>query len=124
VTLRAAAARGVGLAVDCQLLGAPGVSADAVRASATQALTGAGGLFSPEHTGIGQRLYRSQIEAALTAGGRAAVLSLDVRWPVTEGARGMDINQAGTDGEPLLDPGQDGYFTLAPADLVISVVPR
>ena len=113
VPLRAAAARGVGLAVDCRLLGAPGASADAVRAAATQALTGADGLFSPGRTGIGQRLYRSQVEAALSAGGLASVLSVRVRRP---GADGGD--------EPALDPGQDGYFTLSAEDLMISVVPR
>jgi hypothetical protein len=114
VPLRAAAARGVGLTADCQLLGAPGASADAIRAAATQALTGDGGLFSPGRTGIGQRLYRSQIEGALSAGGLASVISVSVRRPGDEG--GLD--------EPALDPGEDGYFTLAAADLTIGVVPR
>jgi hypothetical protein len=112
--LRAAAARGVGLAVGCQLLGAPGASDDAVRAAAAQALTGAGGLFSPGRMGIGQRLYRSQVEGTLTAGGLAAVLSLTVR------RSGAD----GTPDEAALDPGPDGYFSLAATDLTISVVPR
>jgi hypothetical protein len=114
VPLRAAAARGVGLTADCQLLGAPGASADAIRAAATQALTGDGGLFSPGRTGIGQRLYRSQIEGALSAGGLASVISVSVRRPGDQG--GLD--------EPALDPGEDGYFTLAAADLTIGVVPR
>ena len=112
--LRAAAARGVGLAVGCQLLGAPGASGDAVRAAAAQALTGTDGLFSPGRTGIGQRLYRSQVEGALTAGGLATVLSLSVRRPGPDGAPD----------EPALDPGPDGYFSLAATDLTISVVPR
>jgi hypothetical protein len=111
VPLRAAPARGVGLMVDCRLLGAPGASEDTVRTAATQALTGSGGLFSPGRTGIGQRLYRSQVESALTGGGIATVL-------------GLSVHQGDTPGKSALDPGQDGYFSLAAADLAISVVTR
>jgi hypothetical protein len=63
---------------------------------------------------IGQRLYRSQVEGALAVGGLASVFSLSV-------------HQQGADGapdEPALDPGQDGYFSLATAALTIGVVPR
>jgi hypothetical protein len=114
VPLRAAAARSVPLVIACQLLGAPGTSAAAVKAAAIQALTGSGGLFSPDRLGIGQRLYRSQVEGALAVGGLASVFSLSV-------------HQQGADGapdEPALDPGQDGYFSLATAALTIGVVPR
>jgi hypothetical protein len=113
VPLRAAPARSLGLTVGCQLVGAPGASETAVRTAATEALIGSDGLFSPPGLGIGQRLYHSQIEGALTGGGLATVLSLSVR------------RQAGGDpDEPALDPGQDGYFSLAAADLTISVVTR
>ncbi|HET9080122.1 MAG TPA: hypothetical protein VFO01_06360 [Trebonia sp.] len=114
VPLRAAPARGIGLAVGCRLAGVAGAGEDAVRAAATRALTGPGGLFSPGRLGIGQRLYRSQVEGALTAGGLAAVLSLSVHRHGEDDAPG----------EPALDPGQDGYFTLPAADLSISVVTR
>jgi hypothetical protein len=112
VPLRAAPARGIGLVVGCQLLGAPEASEDSVRAAATEALTGASGLFSPGRLGIGQRLYRSQVEGALAGGGLATVLSLSVRRP----GEAAD--------EPVLDPGQDGYFSLPAADLTISVMTR
>jgi len=111
VPLRAAAARSVGLAVDCQLLAAPGAREDTVRAAATGALAG---LFSPARIAIGQRLYRSQVEGALTGGGLATVLSLNLH--PREAGDGPDM--------PILDPDQDGYFSLAAADLTISVVTR
>src|SRR5262249_17361613 len=111
VPLRAAAARSVSLVVDCQLLGTPGASAATVRAAATAALAV---LFRPDRMAIGQRLYRSQVEGALTAGGRATVLSLRVH--PSQADEGPD--------QPMLDPGQDGYFTLPAADLTISVVTR
>jgi hypothetical protein len=64
--------------------------------------------------GIGQRLYRSQVEGALSTRGLASVVSVSVRR----------TGEAGALDEPALDPGQDGYFTLAAADLNIGVVPR
>jgi hypothetical protein len=111
VALRAAAARSVGLMVDCQLLAVPGAREDTVRAAVTGAMAG---LFSPARMAIGQRLYRSQVEGALTAGGLATVLSLRVH--PREAGDGPDT--------PILDPGQDGYFSLAAADLTIGVVTR
>ena len=114
VPLSAAPARSIGLAVDCQLLCASGASGDSVRAAATEALTGSGGLFSPTRMAIGQRLYRSQVEGALTAGGIAAVLGLSVHRQ----GEGDAVDA------PALNPGQDGYFSLSAADLSISVVTR
>ena len=114
VPLAAAPARGVALAVGGRLLCTPGASEDTVRSAATAALTGSCGLFSPSRLGIGQRLYRSQVEGALTAGGIAIVLGLSVHQPEDDDAPA----------ESALDPGQDGYFSLSAADLSISVVTR
>ena len=108
--LRAVAARSVSLVVGCRLLGAPGAGQDAVRAAATGALAD---LFGPVRMAIGQRLYRSEVEGALTAGGLAAVLSLSVHRQGDEPGPGS-----------VLDPGQDGYFGLSAGDLSISVVTR
>lgn len=114
VPLSAAPARGIGLAVDCRLLCSPGASEEGVRAAVTGALTGTGGLFSPRRMAIGQRLYRSQVEAALMTAGVAAVLGLRVHRPGQDSAAGASV----------LDPGQDGYFSLQEKDLSISVVIR
>jgi hypothetical protein len=114
VPLSAAPARGVGLAVGGRLLCAPGATQDTVRTAATKALTGSGGLFSPGRMAIGQRLYRSQVEGALTAGGIATVAGLSVHRQ----------GEGSAPDEPALDPGQDGYFSLSAADLSISVVTR
>jgi hypothetical protein len=114
VPLSAAPARGVGLAVGGRLLCAPGATQDTVRTAATKALTGSGGLFSPGRMAIGQRLYRSQVEGALTAGGIATVAGLSVHRQ----------GEGNAPDEPALDPGQDGYFSLSAADLSISVVTR
>ena len=114
VPLNAAPARGVGLAVRCQLRCSPGTDEDAVLAAATAALTGPGGLFSPRRMAIGQRLYRSQVEAALMVGGVAAV-------------SGLRVHVSGQPDDPresVLDPGQDGYLMLAAGELSVSVVSR
>jgi hypothetical protein len=114
VPLSAAPARGVGLAVGGRLLCAPGATEDTVRTAATKALTGSCGLFSPGRMAIGQRLYRSQVEGALTAGGIATVAGLSVHRQ----------GEGNAPDESALDPGQDGYFSLSAADLSISVVTR
>jgi hypothetical protein len=111
--LRAAPARGVDLTVSCQLVCATGTSEGAVKQAAAAALADTDvGLFSPARMAIGQRLYRSQVEAALMVEGVVAVFGLRVH-PASPGD-GPD--------EPLLDPGQDGYFSLPVAGLSISVV--
>jgi hypothetical protein len=114
VPLTAAPARSVPLVVSCQLLCSAGTSTDEVRTAATQALTGDAGLFSPGRMAIGQRLYRSQVEAALLAGGAVAVF--DLRVHLAGPGDGPD--------EPVFDPGQDGYFSLPAEGLSISVVVR
>ena len=123
VPLRAAPARNIGLTVDGRVRCPPGQSGEVVRA-ATEALTGPAGLFSAARLTIGQRLHRSQVEGALTAGGTATVLSLRVRPAGTgAGPAGADEHGEARD-EPVLDPGEDGYFSLSGQDLSISVVIR
>ncbi len=84
-----------------------------MHAAATAALAGPGGLFSPRRMAIGQRLYRSEVEAALMVAGVTAVLGLHVRWP------GRDEQN-----ESVFHPAQDGFFTLPGDDLAVSVVTR
>jgi hypothetical protein len=112
--LHVAPAHGVDLAVRGQLLCSRSLSEDDVVKAATEALTGADGLFSPRRTGIGHRLYRSQVEAALMVAGVTAVLGLHVRFPERD-----DGPQAS-----VLDPGQDGYLRLRAQELSISVIHR
>ena len=100
-TPRRPAASGWRSAASCGAL--PACSEDAVLAAATAALTGSGGLFSPRRMAIGQRLYRSQVEAALMVGGVAAVSGLRVHLS----------GQPDDPRESALDPGQDGYLMAA-----------
>jgi hypothetical protein len=107
--LRADAAHSVDLAVSCQLELAAGTDPDAVRKDVVAALTGGDGLFSPRRMAIGQRLYRSQVEAALMVDGVIAV-------------SGLRVHLAGAGDGPdelVLDPGYDGYFSLPEGGLVI-----
>ena len=67
------------LSLSCRLVVAAGQQADAVVAAAKAAVSSsAGGLFSPGRMGIGQRLYRSAIDAALLVPGVTAVHGLVV----------------------------------------------
>jgi len=91
----------VGLTLSCVLEVAAGrPRTAAIRAAKAAVSASAGGLFSPALMGIGQRLYRSAIDAALMVPGVLAIHDLTVTGP------------SRTLGESL-DPGQDGYFTLA-----------
>jgi uncharacterized phage protein gp47/JayE len=108
VSVRLAAARR--LQLSCTLLVAAGRQPDEAQALAQAALCDpATGLFSPAAQGIGQRLYRSQLDAALTVPGVLGVRELSVS---AEGAQLAD----------LLDPGAGAYFALATEDVSISVV--
>ena len=119
VPLRADPAHSVGLVVSCQLLCSPGANLDAIKEAATEALMGGDGLFSARNMAIGQRLYPSQVEAALMVGGVIAVLDLRVH------RSGPGDGPAETDPDELiLDPGPDGYFSLPQTELTIGVVTR
>ncbi len=64
-------------------------------------------LFSPASMGIGRRLYRSAIDAALTVPGVVAVHDLTV----TNGAAVLD---------EVFDPGAGSFFALPPANVSIT----
>jgi hypothetical protein len=61
--------------------------------------------------GIGQRLYRSQVEAALATTGATAILGLHIGLPESNG-RGR-----ASDDESVPGSRPDGYFSLQPANL-------
>ena len=63
----------------------------------------AGGLFSPGTMGIGQRLYRSDVDAALMVPGAVAVHDLAVTW------------SAARSSSEVFDPGEGAFFDLPPA---------
>jgi hypothetical protein len=77
------AATPIRLELSCTLVVAADRQIPAVVAAATAAVSGsAGGLFSPAQMGIGQRLYRSAVEAALMVPGVVAVHDLTVTRPL------------------------------------------
>jgi hypothetical protein len=81
-----------------------------VVAAATAAVSdGAGGLFSPDQMAIGQRLYRSAVDAALMVPGVAAVHDLTVA------GGGLTLDD-------YLDPGPGAFFALPAAGLTITGV--
>jgi hypothetical protein len=88
------------LSLKCTLRLAPGYQASTAVAAATAALSGPVGVFSPGRLGIGGRLYRSALDAALMVPGVAAVEDLTVTG-----------DPSGDLGE-VLDPGPGAYFTL------------
>lgn len=102
-------ATAIGLALSCTLVVAADRQVPAVVTAATAAISGPAGLFSPARMGIGQRLYRSAIDAALMVPGVVAVSDLTVQ------------------GAPLaldefLEPGEGSYFDLAPGNITITGV--
>ena len=101
------AATPVEVTVSGTLVVAAGWQVAAVTAAAVTALADpATGLFSPGRMGIGQRLYRSAVDAALMVAGVVAVHDLVISWT------------GGTLGE-FADPGQGSFFYLQPADVTI-----
>lgn len=101
------AATPIELTLSGTLVVAPGRQVPAVTAAATAALTDpAAGLFSPGRMGIGQRLYRSAVDAALLVPGVVAVHDLVISW-----AR-RSLSE-------FADPGPGSYFDLAPANITI-----
>jgi hypothetical protein len=94
-----AGARGIPLAVSGTLVVAADREPEQVAAAAVAALSG---LFSPAVIGIGDALYRSRVDAALSVPGVLGVHGLTVRWGQTL------LDQ-------VFDPGEGGYFLLDPA---------
>jgi hypothetical protein len=101
------AANPIHLSLSCTLVAAAGQQVLPLVTAATAAVSGsAGGLFSPGRMGIGQRLYRSAIDAALMVPGVVAVRDLTVAW-------GHHILR------DVFDPGQASYFDLPPGNVHI-----
>lgn len=104
------AATRVKLSLSCRLAVAAGQQADAVVGAAKAAVSSSGdGLFSPGRMGIGQRLYRSALDAALMVPGVTAVHELVVT--------GMEQVL-----DEVLDPGAGAYFHLPSKRISIGVV--
>jgi len=78
-----------------------------VAAAAAAISDSADGMFSPAGMGIGQRLYRSAIDAALMVPGVVAVRNLTVTQP------------DGTVLGEFSDPGEGSFFDLPPGNVSI-----
>jgi hypothetical protein len=117
-----AAAQPIGVAVSATLVVAADRVLDDVVAAATAAFTDpATGAFSPARMGIGQWLYRSHLDAALNVPGVVAVHQLSVTWTqaLPPPAEMMFLRFL----DEMADPGEGGYFELAPANLTLTGVP-
>ena len=88
------AATPIEISLSCTLVVAPGRPVPVVTAAAALA-----GLFSPGQMGIGQRLYRSAVDAALMVPGVVAVRDLTVGWA------GQVLGE-------FADPGEGSFFDL------------
>jgi hypothetical protein len=101
-----AVANAIELSLSCRLVMAPGQQGSAVVAAAQAAVCG---LFSSGSLGVGQRLYRSVIDAVLKVPGVTAVHQLTVT------AAGQVLGE-------VLDPGPGAYFDLPPDQSDIEAV--
>jgi hypothetical protein len=109
--IKVVAATPVDLSLSATLAVSANYQADAVVAAARTAISdSAGGLFSPAQMSIGQRLYRSAIEAALCVPGVVAVHNLTVT-----GAGGAVLGD-------FFDPGEGEFFDLPPGNVSITGV--
>jgi hypothetical protein len=109
--------------LSCTLVVAANRQVPAVVSAATAALCDpSGGLFSPARMGIGQRLYRSAIDAALMVPGVVAVHDLTVYWfPGQAGQSSTALSR------PLVldefsDPGVGWFFDLPSGNVSIAGV--
>jgi len=113
-------ATAVPLGLTATLVVAAGRQVPAVAAAAAAAVSGApGGLFSPAVMGIGQRLYRSAIDAALMVPGVVAVHDLTVvrAFALGSGTR-IGVRLEEVLGE-FFDPGQGSFFDLPAGNVTI-----
>ncbi len=123
VSVRAATA--VPLRLSCTLVVAAGRQVAAVTEAVTAALSDpASGLFSPARMRIGQRLYRSAVDAALMQPGVTAVRDLTVAQQVPLRGPGGLIGLAprGPVLGEFLDPGEGAFFELPPGSVSITAV--
>jgi hypothetical protein len=101
------AANPIELSLSCTLVVAADRQVPAVATAAAAAMSdSAGGLFSPARMGIGQRLYRSAVDAALMVPGVVTVRDLAVTWA----EQVLD---------ELFDPGEGAFFDLPPGNVLI-----
>ncbi len=115
------AAQAIDVRVACTLLVAANRVVNDVVAAATAAFCDPdSGPFSPSQLGIGQWLYRSHIEAALSVPGVVAVHQLAVTW--TAAARPPLLLAFLRRLDQVADPGEGGFFELLPANLTIAGV--
>jgi hypothetical protein len=115
------AAQAIDVRVACTLLVAANRAVNDIVAAATAAFSDPGtGAFSPAQMGIGQWLYRSHVEAALSVPGVVAVHQLTVTW--TTAAPPPLLLTYFHRLDQVADPGEGGFFELLPANLTISGV--
>jgi predicted phage baseplate assembly protein len=108
------------LTLSCTLVVAANRQAPAVAAAAAAAVgDSAGGLFSPARMGIGQRLYRSAVEAALSVPGVVAVHGLTVVRPVPAF---VGFPLIGDVLDEFFDPGEGAFFDLPPGNVSVTGV--
>lgn len=103
------------LGLSCTLVVAADRQVTDVVTAATAAVgnTG-GGLFSPSGMGIGQRLYRSAVDAALSVPGVVAVHSLAVTWTISFFGFEFEFVL-----DEVFDAGIGSFFDLPPASVSI-----
>ena len=115
------AAQAIDVSVACTLLVAANRVVGDVVAAATAAFCDPdAGAFSPSQMGIGQWLYRSHVEAALSVPGVVAVHQLTVTW--TAAAPPPLLLTFFRQLDQVADPGEGGFFELLPTNLAISGV--
>ncbi len=112
VSVLAAAPVDVGLS--CKLEIAAGRVTTDVVAAATAAVSG---LFSPASMGIGRRLYRSAVDAALSVPGVIAVHDLTVTTAVEVLGLSLELPL-----DQIFDPGIGSFFALPPGNVSITPV--
>jgi uncharacterized phage protein gp47/JayE len=113
------AAQPISLSLSCTLVVAADRVVDDVVAAATSAVTDpVTGAFSPSQMGIGQWLYRSHIEQALSVEGVVAVHQLTVTWPVVLPPPFALVWLRELEGSA--DPGEGGFFELLPVNANIT----
>jgi hypothetical protein len=113
------AAPPISLSLSCTLVVAANQVLDDVVAAATAAVTDpVAGAFSPAQMGIGQWLYRSHVEQALSVEGVLGVHQLAVTWSQALPPPLMLIFLRELD--DTADPGEGGYFELLPANVNIT----
>jgi hypothetical protein len=117
-----AAAQPIEVSVSATLVVAANQVVDDVVAAATAAFADpTAGAFSPAQMGIGQWLYRSRLDAALSVPGVVAVHQLAVTWTVVAPPPMDLIFLRRLD--QVADPGEGAYFELLPGNLTLTGVP-